>query len=54
MDGFDGTVTAGRKGLAYDWRSVLLAAELEAARPAETSWVTDEALAAIAAPAASR
>lgn len=54
MDGFDGTVTAGRKGLAYDWRSVLLAAELEQARPAEASWVTDDALAAITAQAAAR
>lgn len=46
MDGFDGTVTAGRKGLAYDWRSVLLEAELATGTEA---WVTDDALAAFAA-----
>ncbi len=23
MNGFDGTITAGRKGIAYDWRGLL-------------------------------
>ncbi|MEY4230376.1 MAG: hypothetical protein RLZZ362_1225 [Actinomycetota bacterium] len=27
MDQFDGTVNAGRKGMAYDWQSLLAAAE---------------------------
>ncbi len=27
MDQFDGTMNAGRKGVAYDWQSVLAASE---------------------------
>jgi hypothetical protein len=27
MEQFDGTVNAGRKGVAYDWQSLLVAAE---------------------------
>jgi hypothetical protein len=27
MNQFDGTVNAGRKGVAYDWQSLLAAAE---------------------------
>jgi hypothetical protein len=27
MKQFDGTVTAGRKGVAYDWQSLLVTAE---------------------------
>ncbi len=27
MEQFDGTVNAGRKGIAYDWQSLLAAAE---------------------------
>lgn len=30
MDQFDGTMTAGRKGLAYDWQAVLASAESSA------------------------
>jgi hypothetical protein len=26
---FDGTVTEGRKGVAYDWQSVYVAAQME-------------------------
>lgn len=28
MQHFDGTVNAGRKGIAYDWQSLLAAAEI--------------------------
>ena len=27
MDNFDGTITQGRKGIAYDWQSLYAAAE---------------------------
>ncbi len=27
MDNFDGTITNGRKGIAYDWQSLYAAAE---------------------------
>ena len=27
MEAFDGTTTSGRKGIAYDWQSLLAAAE---------------------------
>ena len=27
MDQFDGTITQGRKGIAYDWQSLYAAAE---------------------------
>jgi hypothetical protein len=27
MESFDGTTTSGRKGIAYDWQSLLAAAE---------------------------
>ena len=27
MEAFDGTTTSGRKGIAYDWQSLLVAAE---------------------------
>ena len=30
MEQFDGTVNAGRKGVAYDWQSLLVAAETAA------------------------
>ena len=30
MNDHDGTSTAGRKGIAYDWQGVLAAAEVEA------------------------
>ncbi len=30
MERFDGTVNAGRKGIAYDWQSLLAAAEASA------------------------
>jgi hypothetical protein len=30
MEQFDGTVNAGRKGMAYDWQSLLAAAEATA------------------------
>jgi hypothetical protein len=29
MARFDGTMTAGRKGIAYDWQSLLAAAEAD-------------------------
>lgn len=29
MDSFDGTITAGRKGIAYDWQSLYVAAQTE-------------------------
>ncbi len=27
MEAFDGTTTSGRKGIAYDWQSLLVSAE---------------------------
>ena len=27
MESFDGTMTSGRKGIAYDWQSLLVSAE---------------------------
>jgi hypothetical protein len=27
MESFDGTTTSGRKGIAYDWQSLLVASE---------------------------
>ena len=27
MESFDGTMTSGRKGIAYDWQSMLVSAE---------------------------
>jgi hypothetical protein len=27
MEAFDGTMTSGRKGIAYDWQSLLVGAE---------------------------
>ena len=27
MEVFDGTTTSGRKGIAYDWQSLLIAAD---------------------------
>ena len=27
MEAFDGTATSGRKGIAYDWQSLLVSAE---------------------------
>ena len=27
MEAFDGTATSGRKGIAYDWQSMLVSAE---------------------------
>jgi hypothetical protein len=27
MESFDGTTTSGRKGIAYDWQSLLVSAE---------------------------
>lgn len=30
MEVFDGTATAGRKGIPYDWQSLLVAAEATA------------------------
>jgi len=27
MESFDGTMTSGRKGIAYDWQSLLIDAE---------------------------
>ena len=35
MEQFDGTVNAGRKGVAYDWQAVL--ASVEAAKPRQRS-----------------
>jgi hypothetical protein len=28
MESFDGTTTSGRKGIAYDWQSLLVSAEV--------------------------
>jgi hypothetical protein len=28
MESFDGTTTSGRKGIAYDWQSLLVTAEV--------------------------
>ncbi len=28
MESFDGTTTSGRKGIAYDWQSLLVIAEV--------------------------
>jgi hypothetical protein len=28
MEAFDGTTTSGRKGIAYDWQSLLVSAEV--------------------------
>jgi len=45
MDGYDGTATNGRKGVAYDWRSVLRATEFDSPDTELDSWITDEAIA---------
>ena len=29
MEVFDGTITSGRKGIPYDWQSLLVAAEAD-------------------------
>ncbi len=43
MHGFDGTITAGRKGIAYDWRSLLEAPAGVATQPAPSAaWAPGE------------
>ena len=54
MDGFDGTATAGRKGLAYDWRSALRASEFDSSAEELAAWVTDVAIARFIDGAAAR
>lgn len=43
MDGYDGTHTAGRKGIAYDWRALVSSSEF-AAVDESAEWLTDEAI----------
>ena len=42
METFDGTVNAGRKGMAYDWQSLLVAAETERLEAAVAAQLTPE------------
>ena len=41
MEAFDGTTTSGRKGIAYDWQSLLVSAE-SASLDAELVTLTPE------------
>jgi hypothetical protein len=49
MDDFDGTPTAGRKGIPYDWRAVLTEHEQTVEFADLAGWVTDAALAEVSA-----